>query len=92
MQRRTFLKAAAGVGALAASRSAFAADAEIVLPSLEAAAQNLRRHAQTDVNTTHGAVSMPNRAQLLGQALVDCFLMDVLQLTRQSGATLFGLS
>ena len=56
-----------------------AADAEIVLPSLDAAAQKLRRDSQTDVNATDGAVPIPNRAQLMGQALVDrCVRADAM--------------
>ena len=56
-----------------------AADAEIVLPSLDAAAQKLRRQSQSDVNATDGAVPMPNRAQLLSQALVDrCVRSDAM--------------
>ena len=47
------------------------ADVEIVLPSLEARAKELRRQAQADSNATGGEIRVPNRAQAMGMALVD---------------------
>ena len=47
------------------------ADVEIVLPSLEARANELRKAAQADSNATDGEIRVPNRAQAMGMALVD---------------------